>query len=246
MNNEPVRERRVFVFLPWLSGKGFLILLLIPIFLLGMVLKLLAWAYANTLGPWINPWLNEIEGIYTAFFLGFPIILLATPEQIVSGFGVNDVSETEIQKAYSSSPLISDSSMYTNVGFLLGLLVLISVLIYFRRHGVVKGRFLWFWRFILLSIGIGIPVSGSIIGLFFTTSTTQNQHYDIIHKAAQDYAINGYICWMIVSVFVSLVAYKLIILVGRNKIERDKNREEKNRIKKEKRQLQNEIKADYY
>jgi hypothetical protein len=71
-------------------------------------------------------------------------------------------------------------------------------------------------------------------------------HYTEIYKSLQKNVTDSYIIFIILAIITIIIGHNLILLVGRNKIERDKKREAWKLIRQQKKLLKANKVKEYY
>ncbi|TCK98053.1 hypothetical protein EDC19_0468 [Natranaerovirga hydrolytica] len=229
------KSKTTIFFFPGGNGDGFLLILFIPFIILGLI-GLGIVALFNNFGMYVE----SIPYAYLSI-LGFIFALLVKPKQLATSFGTQQMTETEIQDYFEQIDTVFGGSLdYINASIIFALIAFLIFLMYYYKKGIIKGKARWIGRYILINILITTHIWYYFMNTyeeFFFGHTHYEGYYTIIYKSMQKDILISF-AWYIVFCFViSTITHIAIVLVGKNKLERDKRRSENKQRKLEQKKL---------
>lgn len=220
-------------FIPAISGEGVLILAFFVIFLPLLVLGLITQFLGNMIGPFIEP----ITKSYSTLVL-LPIIFFIKPDMLATSFGTEAKTEAEIQAFFEEALTHTSQTQYLYMNLIFIVVMLVLILLYFYKHGVKKGVFGWISRYFFLNLLITIPLWGYITNIFIDSpnaSQYASAHYTEIFAVLQEQVKQAFIILFVIALLVTIIGHVLILLIGRNYLQRKQYWAERNREKETKR-----------
>ena len=180
------KDFKIF-FIPWISSESavFLILaaLCIPIMFFGIATVVAQ----KTIGPYIS----EIFNSYLCF-LFLPMFLIFKPEQLATSFGTEKLEESQIQQFFEQPILNVEPGLELYFVILFALLMLMLILRHYYKNGIIKSKFRWIIRVVVLNVAVTIPLWYWIYVNIVDTKTQIFMQFFLKHLQAVEESYNRY------------------------------------------------------
>ncbi|AOT71811.1 hypothetical protein [Geosporobacter ferrireducens] len=235
-------------FIPAISGEGFLILALFVILLPFLVLGLITQFLGMTIGPFLEPIIKS----YSSLVL-LPVIFFIKPDMLATSFGTEVKTEAEIQAFFEKALTNTSQTQYLYMNLIFIGVMLALILLYYYKNGIRKGILGWIGRYFFLNFLITIPLWGFITDMIIDSpdaSRYASAYYTEIFAVLQEQVKQAFIILFVIALVVTIIGHALILLTGRNYLQRKqywaerKREKEMKRIEKLERKKNKEI--EYY